>query len=193
MDFLIASLFKNQCAQTLAAMSVRASQETELQEILEVHRSAFGDEESPSIISLVSGFLKNESPENLLSLVYKSNNKIVGHVIFSKVKLESSDSLGYILAPLGVASQSQKQGVGSALINNGLGILESQGANFALVYGDPGYYSRFSFSVELGESFIPPFTLAYPHGWHALSLGRSPLSSPQKFTCLKPLMEASLW
>lgn len=125
-------------------MSVRASQKTELNEILEVLASAFGEEESPSIISLVTGFLEDEVSENLISLVYTASNRIIGHVVFSKVIVDGPEFVGYILAPLGVASQWQKQGVGSALIKYGLGVLEAEGVHFVLVYGDPSYYSRFN-------------------------------------------------
>ena len=136
--------------------NVRESNKTDHQGILDLHTSAFGEDESPSIISLVSALLKDEPQEDLLSLVYSDNHHILGHVIFSKVHMEESESVGYILAPLGVGSIFQKRGIGSTLVKEGLSTLRAKGVHFVLVYGDPSYYSRFAFSLELGKSFIPP-------------------------------------
>ena len=66
---------------------------------------------------------------------------------------------GYILAPLAVSSEHQKQGVGSNLINAGIDMLTKDGVGVLLVYGDPAYYGKFGFKEEIGHSFVPPYTL----------------------------------
>ena len=58
---------------------------------------------------------------------------------------------GYILAPLAVSPEHQKQGVGSSLMKSGIDMLTKDGTGFLLVYGDPDYYERFGFREEIGR------------------------------------------
>ena len=71
---------------------------------------------------------------------------------------------GYILSPLAVSPEPQKQGIGSNLIKSGIDMLTKDGAGFLLVYVDPNYYGRFGFREEIGSLFVPPYSLKYPFG-----------------------------
>ena len=107
-----------------------------------------------------------------------------------------SDSLmsGYILAPLAVSPENQKQGVGSNLINAGIDLLTKDGAGVLLVYGDPAYYGRFGFKEEIGQSFVPLYRLQFPFGWTGMMLNDTPVpEQPIQFECVSALSKPDLW
>ena len=59
---------------------------------------------------------------------------------YSPIFLKSTSGIsGYILAPLAVSPEHQKQGVGSSLMKSGIDMLTKDGSVFLLVYGDPDY------------------------------------------------------
>ena len=131
----------------------------------------------------------------MVHLVADAGDALLGHVAFSPVfERGAGDCVAYILAPLAVVPQSQKKGVGKALVEVGLKEVARLGATTVLVYGDPEYYSRFGFQVEAAERFAPPYALQYPTGWQAVALGEggSP-SEPVAFTCVAPLNQPDLW
>lgn len=120
---------------------------------------------------------------------------VVGHVAFSPVIIDSDeDSQGYILAPLGVKPDHQKRRIGSTLIESGKQRLSAMGVDILFVYGDPEYYSRFGFSVDAAECYIPPYRLEYPFGWQAMVFGgRSSRKSSVKIACVGSLCDPRLW
>jgi len=84
---------------------------------------------------------------NQLSLVACSDGEIVGHILFTPVTISTSlhDVHGMGLAPMSVAPQHQKTGIGSLLVTNGLERLLADACPFVVVLGHPDYYSRFGF------------------------------------------------
>ncbi len=83
----------------------------------------------------------------LISLVAEADEKIVGHILFSPVTLSGKGTDLKIagLAPMAVMPDHQKQGVGQALVKEGLKQCESKGYKAAVVLGYPEYYPRFGF------------------------------------------------
>ena len=55
------------------------------------------------------------------------------------------------LAPLAVLPAAQRQGVGSALVREGLARCRAAGYAIVVVLGDPAYYSRFGFVDAAGH------------------------------------------
>jgi putative acetyltransferase len=78
------------------------------------------------------------------SLVADDAGRIVGHIAFSPVTVESVGG-GVGLAPVAVLPECQRNGVGSQLVREGLRRAKEAGAAFAVVLGEPAYYSRFGF------------------------------------------------
>ena len=103
-----------------------------------------------------------------LSLVAEDDGQIVGHVAFSPVTLSGGEGGWYGLGPISVAPGRQRSGIGSALMREGLGELEAQGAAGCALVGDPAYYNRFGFIArsELTTTGVPPeYFLVLPlHG-----------------------------
>ncbi len=150
-------------------MKIRQSQQHEIETLQLVHAEAFGAVEGPVIAQLVHNLLHDDTARPWFSFVVETDNHVVGHIVFSAVTLvEHPDSRAFILSPLAVLPAFQRQGAGQRLIAYGLGYLEAQGADLALVYGDPNYYSRSGFTA--GHALQAPYKLQYPEGWLALDL-----------------------
>jgi len=84
-----------------------------------------------------------------LSLVLvDADEAIVGHGAFSPVTISDGASGWYGLGPVSVIPLRQRGGIGSALIDAGLGRLRESGAHGCVVLGEPEYYGRFGFRHE---------------------------------------------
>lgn len=82
----------------------------------------------------------------LVSLVAEDAGAIVGHIMFSPMSLPDHPALKIMgLAPMAVAPQHQRKGIGSALIRNGLKQCRQLGFGAVVVLGHPRYYPRFGF------------------------------------------------
>ena len=176
-------------------MNIRLAQETDLDSILKVIKTAFSDEENKVIINLVQELSREVTSPSIKLLVAEVDNQVIGYVSYSPIFLKSNTSIsGYILAPLAVSPEHQKQGVGSNLIKSGIDMLTKDGANVLLVYGDPAYYGRFGFREEIGHSFVPPYTLQYPFGWTGMMLNGTVVPEEAiQFECISALSKPDLW
>ena len=83
------------------------------------------------------------------ALVAERAGDIAGYVAFARLDLDLGGRTVPVigLAPVGVVPVLQRQGIGSALIRDGLGRLKDRGERLVFVLGDPGYYGRFGFKV----------------------------------------------
>jgi putative acetyltransferase len=79
------------------------------------------------------------------SLVAEAEGKIVGHVAFSPVTVDTPDVGWFGLGPVAVRAEKRCCGIGAALIEAGLKRLEDRRARGCVVLGDPLYYRRFGF------------------------------------------------
>ena len=160
-----------------------------------LYRSAFAEDERETISKLAVDLLSAKATWRILSLVAETEKKVAGHAAFSPVSLENAKNFhGYILAPLAVLPAYQKRGIGSKLVTSGLQQLSAMGVDMVFVYGDPGYYNRFGFSVEASENYIPPYDLQYPFGWQGKVISEGATdTTPGKISCVKPLCDPALW
>jgi len=136
---------------------IREAQASDAQGIKGVHLTAFGDE-GQVVADLALALIADESAQPILVLVAESEKGVVGSIVFSSVHILASESgPSYILAPLAVAPEMQRMGVGRQLINSGLTALRERGAELVFVLGDPRYYGRFGFSA--GHKVRAPYDL----------------------------------
>ncbi|MGY3583292.1 putative acetyltransferase [Bradyrhizobium sp. USDA 4341] len=81
-----------------------------------------------------------------ISLVATSDDgRIVGHVAFSPVQIDRMPGRWYGLGPVSVTAEMQRQGIGGALIREGLARLAALNADGCVLLGDPADYRRFGF------------------------------------------------
>lgn len=85
-----------------------------------------------------------------LSLVATEAGRVIGHVAFSPVRIDGRACGWFGLGPIAVAPDRQGQGLGGALIREGLARLHAEGAKGCVLLGDPGYYTRFGFVADPG-------------------------------------------
>lgn len=95
----------------------------------------------------------NYIPE--LSLVAIDNDKIVGYILFTKIKIGESEELA--LAPLGVLPEYQRQGIGSKLITEGHRIAKKLGYHYSIVLGSENYYPKFGYVPAIEYGIEAPF------------------------------------
>jgi putative acetyltransferase len=128
-------------------VKIRAEISSDVHEIREITELAFkempfseGDE--PNVIERL-----REAGALSLSLVAIREGRVLGHVAFSPVKLESGGNFWFALGPVSVTPKFQNQGIGSKLIRTGLDQLEATGAIGCILTGNPDYYRRFGFQL----------------------------------------------
>lgn len=128
-------------------MIIRDEQPDDPASIREINEQAFGQ---PDEANLVDALRETCSP--LLSFVATTNDRVVGHILFSPVAINNnnqkreSDYNGPMgLAPMAVRPEFQRQGIGSALVKEGIIRLEAGGCPLVVVLGHPKYYPRFGF------------------------------------------------
>ena len=176
-------------------MHIRIATSLDQDNIHSVHWSAFAEGEREIISKLAVNLLSEETTPQTISLVAETEGAVVGHVAFSPVTIGSNKNFqGYILAPLGVKPDYQKRRIGSKLIERGMQQLSRMGVDILFVYGDPKYYSRFGFSVDAAECYIPPYRLEYPFGWQGIALSECSIrKSSIKIVCVTSLCDPALW
>ena len=126
---------------------IREEQPQDKKAISEVHIRAFGQTQEADIVEKL-----RQNCDELLSLVALKQNQVVGHILFSPVKIKSEDRTiwGMALAPMAVLPEYQRQGIGSELIQTGIIRLKRKGCPFVIVLGHAEYYPRFGFKPASG-------------------------------------------
>jgi putative acetyltransferase len=133
--------------------------------------SAFPESENELVAKLATDLLFEHSNPPIIALVAEIDGLIVGHIAFSPVRIVTFEKChAYILAPLAVQPDYQKQRIGSSLIESGTKQLSDRGVHIIFVYGDPNYYGRFGFKTDLAQNYTTPYPLQYPFGWQACVL-----------------------
>ncbi|MBX5185372.1 N-acetyltransferase [Rhizobium sp. NZLR5] len=83
-----------------------------------------------------------------ISLVAEEEGEILGHVAFSPVTIDGGHAGWFGLGPISVKPETQRQGIGKALIARGLELLEEMAASGCALIGNPDIYSRAGFSSD---------------------------------------------
>jgi putative acetyltransferase len=94
----------------------------------------------------------------IISLVAERQGAAVGHVLFSALQAPRHC---LALAPVAVSPGHQNQGVGVALIREGLAQAARDDWKAVFVLGEPEYYTRFGFSVATTEAFETEYPRPY--------------------------------
>ena len=123
-------------------MVIRREEPQDIAAIRFVNEQAFGGSAEASAIDAL-----RDRGAATLSLVAVIDEQVVGHLFFSLVTIESPDRSwpGLGLAPLAVLPEYQRQGIGTALMNEGLEECRRLGHTRVIVLGHPAYYPRFGF------------------------------------------------
>lgn len=122
-----------------------------------VNQKAFGGRDAEAM--LVDDIRQSEHFIPELSLVADENGQIVGHILFSRIHVETEDGPvpALALAPMAVLPEYQKIGIGSELVKQGLSTSKRLGHSIVIVLGHSGYYPRFGFSASAAKSLECPY------------------------------------
>ena len=179
-------------------MIIRMTNESDRNEILNIHKQAFGNEKGPVIAKLVDDLLDDETAKPILSLVAVDDNKIVGHILYTKATITQTEASvsAQILAPLAILPAAQKGGIGQKLINEGLNQLQKSGTELVFVLGHPTYYPRCRFAPAGVQGFEAPYPIPEEHSaaWMVQELNGDVLGLINgKVKCSKVLNEPQHW
>ncbi len=134
-----------------------------------IHRKVFGREREAELIEALrraGDYLPN------LSLVAQVEDDLVGHVLFTPVRITAPDGTldALALAPLAVLPDYQRKGIGTRLVEEGLALGRKGRYALVLAIGIPEYFStfgferassngiRFSFDVPDAEAMVLPLS-----------------------------------
>ena len=85
-----------------------------------------------------------------VSLVAESDGRVIGHIAFSPVTISDGTPNWFGLGPVSVLPAYQRQGIGKALIRDGLSRLKDMNAQGCCLVGHPQYYRKFGFENVAG-------------------------------------------
>ena len=136
--------------------NIRPEIKEDYSKIYKINKLAFKSDEEPRLVEAIRK-LENFIPE--LSLVAVKNDKIVGHILFSPITIESkkSSTPALALAPISVHPDYQNIGIGSKLVKYGLEECKRLGHEISVVVGHPNYYPKFGFSPAREKGLESPF------------------------------------
>jgi putative acetyltransferase len=123
-------------------MIIRPEKPEDIPAIRIVNELAFGGAAEADLVDAL-----RRNGKATISLVAEDHGRVVGHIFFSPVTIETSERelVGVGLAPMSVIPERQNQRIGSLLIEEGLRRCREDGHRFVVVLGHPGYYPRFGF------------------------------------------------
>jgi putative acetyltransferase len=107
-----------------------------------IHEASFGRPDEAGLVDAL-----RQRRDTYLGLVATDDDAIIGHIAFSPATLHCYNALYPLLAlgPMAVAPSHQRQGVGSALVREGLAACRGLGHDLVVVLGHPAFYPRFGF------------------------------------------------
>jgi putative acetyltransferase len=125
-------------------MNIRPEESGDYEAIFAVHSHCFPTTAEARLVDLLRA-----AGRLCVSLVaeedrMENNRVIVGHVAFSPVTTEKG-AVGIGLAPVAVLAAHRRRGIAAELIRRGLTACQTAGYTWAVVLGEPTYYSRFGF------------------------------------------------
>lgn len=139
------------------ARKIRLEKPEDLAAVQALNRAAFAGEAEAKLVAQL-----HEEKHTILSLVCEVDSEIVGHIHFSKGSIETVEGVypAAALGPMCVVPRMQKQGIGGALILEGLAKLHDRGVPGVCLLGHPSYYPQFgfmpAFQFGIQSDFYPP-------------------------------------
>ena len=141
-------------------IEIKQENQKDYEEVYRVVKTAFetAEHSDGNEQDLVVDLRNSDSFIPELSLVAVKEDKIVGYILFTKIKIENHEEIA--LAPLAVLPEYQKQGIGSMLIEQGHKIAKKLGYHYSIVLGSENYYPKFGYIPAIQYGIQAPFDVA---------------------------------
>lgn len=138
-------------------LTIRKENKNDYEEVYNVIKTAFetAEHSDGNEQDLVVALRKSDNFIPELSLVAVMDNKIVGYILFTTIKIDKQEELA--LAPLGVLPEYQKKGIGSVLIQEGHKKARELGYHYSVVLGSDKYYPKFGYIPAKEYGIVAPF------------------------------------
>lgn len=138
-------------------MDIRQEQPTDYDAVYQVVKEAFVDAEHTDgdEQNLIVRLRKSKSFIPELSLVAVEDEKIVGHILFTRAAVNGIAVLA--LAPLSVLPEYQNRGIGQSLIKRGHIIAQKMGYKYSVVLGHEKYYPKSGYVPASQYGIKAPF------------------------------------
>jgi putative acetyltransferase len=136
-------------------LTLRPETDNDHAAIREVNRLAFGQEDESRLVDALRA-----GGHARVSVVAEEAGRVVGHILFSTLPILTPQGIveALALAPMAVIPDRQRQGLGSALVREGLRSCTERGHRVVVVLGHPEFYPRFGFSAKLAERLKSPYS-----------------------------------
>lgn len=138
-------------------LEIRQEHKNDYKEVYNIVKTAFktAEQSDGNEQNLVEALRNSDKFIPELSLVAIKDNKIVGHILFTKLEIDENVELA--LAPLAVLPKYQRQGIGKSLIEEGHRIARKLGYHYSVVLGSEKYYPKFGYVPAIQYGIKPPF------------------------------------
>jgi putative acetyltransferase len=144
------------------AIAIRGATAGDSASIRAVHVAAFPTAAEAALVEQLE-----RDGDAVLSLVALEDERIVGHILMSRMTAEGDGrplrAVG--LAPVAVLPERQGQGIGSRLVRAAVERMREAGEALVFLVGEPAYYRRFGFEASTAAPFASPYA-----GRHFLAL-----------------------
>lgn len=172
----------------LSNLAIRDFEQADSPAIESLYPMAFPDED---LLPLVRALSKPGT--RAISIVSVGDSQVAGHVIFTLCGISGNGPRAALLAPLAVAPECQRQGVGTALVTAGLERMKQEGVDVVFVLGDPAYYGRLGFEPEV--LIEPPYPLPpeWDGAWQSLYIDGALRGSKGRLRVPSEWQDRALW
>jgi putative acetyltransferase len=135
-------------------LETRLEREGDQDAISSVVRLAFGREDEARLVDRL-----RDGGWSRVSLIAEQDGQVVGHVLFSDLRIvsDAGTTASLALAPMAVLPDFQSSGIGTRLIEDALRLCRQQGHAIVIVLGHQHYYPRFGFSADLAKPLESPY------------------------------------
>lgn len=101
-----------------------------------------------------------------LSIVAEIDNKIVGHILFTKILVKNNSEIfeSLALAPVSVIPEYQGKGIGGQLIHYGHQVAKKLGHSSVILIGHENYYPKFGYQKTSTFGIAFPFDIPEANG-----------------------------
>jgi putative acetyltransferase len=147
-------------------LTIRPERSEDYHAVRRVLQQVFGRDASEA--DLVDALRASSASVPDLCLVALDDEDIVGHLFFSRARLDSGDDV-LALAPMAVVPGRQREGIGSLLLKDGLRRATETAFPLIVVVGHATYYPRFGFVPADAHGIRAPWDVP-AEAWMVLRL-----------------------